>query len=292
MNKNENVLIRLAHGNGGRLTNRLVNDIFIRHFKNPFIEKAMDAAVFLTGQSRLVFTTDTYVIRPLFFPGGNIGKLSICGTANDCTVMGARPLYVSCGFVIEEGFPVLELEKVVISMKEAASEAGVIIVTGDTKVVEKGKADNLFINTSGIGEIETKKINTGNQRINPGDVIIVSGTLGDHAAAVISARKEFPLKLVVESDAAPLWDMIAPILEAVPESIKIMRDPTRGGLATTLNEFVKGTSCSCTIDEKCLPVRDDVKALCELAGFDPIYLANEGKIVIVCDPDAQNIVLQ
>jgi hydrogenase expression/formation protein HypE len=258
----------------------LIEDIFIKHFSNSILKEQTDSAILQVGSSEIAFTTDSFVIDPLFFPGGNIGKLAVCGTVNDLAVSGAVPLYLSVSFIIEEGFPISELEVVVESLASEAKKAGVLIVTGDTKVVNKGKCDKLFINTAGIGKI-TKKDSFISKAldIQAGDVIIVNGTIGDHGMAVMNARESFNFKTNVESDCASLNHMIREVLDKY--SVKFMRDPTRGGVATVLNELVAKTKLGIEIEESSLPINPGVKAMCELLGFDPLHIANEGKVLIV-----------
>jgi hydrogenase expression/formation protein HypE len=258
----------------------LIEDIFIKHFSNSILKEQTDSAILQVGSSEIAFTTDSFVIDPLFFPGGNIGKLAVCGTVNDLAVSGAEPLYLSVSFIIEEGFPINELEVIVESLAEEAKKAGVLIVTGDTKVVNKGKCDKLFINTAGIGRIKQKDSHVSKALdIKPGDVIIVNGTIGDHGMAVMNARESFNFKTNVESDCASLNHMIREVLNI--SSVKFMRDPTRGGVATVLNELVGKTKLGIEIDESSLPINPGVKAMCELLGFDPLHIANEGKVLIV-----------
>jgi hydrogenase expression/formation protein HypE len=274
--------ILLAHGSGGRLSHDLIEKNFLPSLTNPVLAKLDDSAVFdLSG--RLAFTTDSYVVSPIFFPGGDIGKLAVCGTVNDLSMSGAAPLYLSLSFIIEEGLTIGELKKVVGSVKAATDEAGVKIVTGDTKVVNRGSADKLFINTSGIGIIpEGVEISGANARV--GDKIILSGNIGDHGIAVMSQREGLKFSVPVQSDCAPLNKLVSEMLKA---SLKIncLRDPTRGGLATTLNEFARQSGIGVTIEEEKIPVRDGVRAACELLGFDPLYVANEGKLVAIVAPD-------
>ena len=258
----------------------LIKDIFIKHFSNSILKEQTDSAILQVGSSEIAFTTDSFVIDPLFFPGGNIGKLAVCGTVNDLAVSGAEPLYLSVSFIIEEGFPIGELEVIVESLAAEAKKAGVLIVTGDTKVVNKGKCDKLFINTAGIGRITNKDSFISKALdIQAGDVIIVNGTIGDHGMAVMNARESFNFKTNVESDCASLNHMIREVLDKY--SIKFMRDPTRGGVATVLNELVGKTKLGIEIDESSLPINLGVKAMCELLGFDPLHIANEGKVLIV-----------
>jgi len=279
--------ILLAHGSGGRLAHDLVEKSFIKTLANPLLARLDDSAVFnLSG--RLAFTTDSYVVSPIFFPGGDIGKLAICGTVNDLAMSGARPLYLSLAFIIEEGLSLAELEQVVNSVRLAAGEAGVEIVTGDTKVVPRGSADRLFINTAGVGLIP-EGVDIGGDKAQPGDKVILSGAIGDHGIAVISQREGLSFATTLKSDCAPLGGLVADMLNASP-NINCLRDPTRGGLATTLNELARQSKVSIRIEEKNIPVREEVLGACEMLGFDPLYVANEGKLVaIVPDKDAARI---
>jgi hydrogenase expression/formation protein HypE len=266
----------------------LITKSFVSTLSNPILEKLDDSAVFdLNG--RLAFTTDSYVVSPIFFPGGDIGKLAVCGTVNDLSMTGARPLYLSLSFIIEEGLLMADLEKIVNSISQAATEAGVKIVTGDTKVVNKGNADRLFINTSGVGVVP-RGIDISGANARPGDRVIVSGTLGDHGMAVLSQREGIRFQVPVPSDCAPLNKMVAEML-ATGAEIHCLRDPTRGGLATTLNEFAQQSRVGIRIDELSLPVNPAVLGACELLGFDPLYVANEGKLVAVVAPDNADRVL-
>jgi len=279
--------ILLAHGSGGQLMHDLIKKSFVSTLSNPILEKLDDSAVFdLNG--RLAFTTDSYVVSPIFFPGGDIGKLAVCGTVNDLSMTGATPLYLSLSFIIEEGLLLADLTKIVNSINEAAIEAGVKIVTGDTKVVDKGSADRLFINTSGVG-IVPQGVDISGANARPGDKVIVSGTLGDHGMAVLSQREGIRFQVPVPSDCAPLNKMVAEML-ATGAKIHCLRDPTRGGLATTLNEFAQQSRVGIRIDELSLPVNPAVLGACELLGFDPLYVANEGKLVAVVAPgDADRV---
>jgi hydrogenase expression/formation protein HypE len=285
--KEQNIL--LGHGSGGRLMHQLIADMFLKHFSNSILNEQTDSAILEVGISEIAFTTDSFVIDPIFFPGGNIGKLAVCGTVNDLAVSGAQPLYISVSFIIEEGFPVSDLETIVISLAAEAKKAGVMIVTGDTKVVNKGKCDKIFINTAGIGRMNKKNIQISKAvNINPGDVIIINGTIGDHGMAVMNARESFNFRTAIESDCASLNHMIAEVLENY--FVKFMRDPTRGGVATVLNELAEKISLGIEISESDLPVKNGVKALCELLGFDPLHTANEGKVIIVtAEQEAQKI---
>ena len=282
--------ISLSHGSGGKLSQDLITYLFKENFDNKILNRLEDSAVFELNGQRFAFTTDSYVIQPIFFPGGDIGKLAVCGTVNDLSVMGARPLYLSCSLIIEEGLDKNILEKIILSMKKTAQEAGVKIVTGDTKVVGKGNADKIFINTSGIGTIE-KGIDLGREKIRIGDKIILSGTIGDHATAVLSSRVGLEFQTKIKSDCAFLSGLIGSILK-FKDKIKFMRDPTRGGLASVLNEMVAGKSFGALLDEDKIPVKDEVIGFCELLGYDPLYLANEGKVIVVTAPRIANEVLK
>ena len=279
--------ILLAHGSGSRLSHELIEKNFLPPLANPLLAKLDDSAVFdLSG--RLAFTTDSYVVNPIFFPGGDIGKLSVCGTINDLAMSGATPLYLSLSLIIEEGLTLSELTRIVKSIKAAAEEAGVNIVTGDTKVVNRGSADKLFINTAGIGVVPPG-IDISGTNAKIGDKIILSGTIGDHGIAVMSQREGLKFSVPVQSDCAPLNKLVSQMLEISPQ-INCLRDPTRGGLATTLNELAKQSKVGIRIEEDKIPVRDGVRAACELLGFDPLYVANEGKLVaIVAADDAEKI---
>jgi hydrogenase expression/formation protein HypE len=275
--------ITLAHGSGGKMSQDLIRDVFMKHLGNETLNKVDDAAVLQAGTGKIAFTTDTFVIKPVFFPGGNIGNLAVCGTVNDLAVTGAKPVALSAGFIIEEGFSINDLEAIVISMSECAKEAGVQIVTGDTKVVGKGEADGIFINTSGIGTIEAS-VDLDVSKISVGDKVIVTGTLGDHALAILSKREGLSFETALISDSAPLNKMLIGLVEEVP-MIKFMRDPTRGGVAATLNEISNDRDFGILLDENTLPVSEGVAGACELLGMDPLYLANEGKALVVVGKD-------
>ncbi len=281
--------ILLAHGSGGKLAHDLVEKSFVKTLANPLLDKLNDSAVFdLSG--RLAFTTDSYVVSPIFFPGGDIGKLAVCGTVNDLAMSGAKPLYLSLSFIIEEGLALSELKKVVNSVQQAAGEAGVEIITGDTKVVPKGSADKLFINTAGVGVVpEGVDISGSNAR--PGDKVILSGTIGDHGIAVISQREGLSFATNLKSDCAPLGGLVTGMIAASP-NIHCLRDPTRGGLATSLNELAKQSKVSIRIEEEKIPVREEVLAACEMLGFDPLYVANEGKLVAIVPPEDADKILK
>lgn len=284
--------ILLAHGSGGRLSHELVEQLFVRHFANPTLLPLDDSAVVQisrpdgpAAEVRLAFTTDSYVVSPLFFPGGDIGRLAVCGTVNDLAMSGAQPLWLSAGFIIEEGLPLSDLERVVTSMSATAGQAGVQIVTGDTKVVERGSADRLFINTAGIGVVP-HGVQIAGDRARRGDAVIISGTVGDHGMTIMTQREGLRFQSPLESDCAPLNGLVQGLLEAVPpETVHCLRDPTRGGLATTLNELAGRSGVGIEIEEMALPVRKAVRGACELLGLDPLYVANEGKMIAIVAPE-------
>ncbi|HEX8144074.1 MAG TPA: hydrogenase expression/formation protein HypE [Pyrinomonadaceae bacterium] len=286
--------ITLAHGSGGRAMHELVEGLFLEYLRNPLLEVLEDQAVFEIanggGASRLAFTTDSYVVTPIFFPGGDIGRLAVNGTVNDLVMSGARPLYLSAGFILEEGFPIADLRRILASMREASDEAGVSVVTGDTKVVQKGSADKIFINTAGIGVIESG-IRLSASRAEVGDKVIVSGLVGDHGTTIMIARGELELETEVESDTAPLGTLVREMIEEAArtgsqDAIHCLRDPTRGGLATTLNEIALSSEVCIEIQEDLIPVREEVKGACEILGLDPLYVANEGKLVAIVSAGA------
>ncbi|WP_071459878.1 hydrogenase expression/formation protein HypE [Bacillus massilinigeriensis] len=273
--------ISLAHGDGGELSHQLIKNVFIKAFGHR--DKAMfDAASLTLPGNEIAVTTDSFVIKPIFFPGGSIGKLAVAGTVNDLAVSGARPLYLACGFVIEEGYRLSDLKRIVADMALEAKKAGVAIVAGDTKVVERGSADGVYINTTGIGVYEDEK--KPNLAFKTGDAVIISGTIGDHGMAILGARGELGITVPVESDCASLNSMLMKIVKDV-EDVRIMRDPTRGGLATTLVEITEDFSITITIKESSIPVREEIDGMCELIGFDPLYVANEGKAIIIVAED-------
>lgn len=281
--------ILLAHGSGGKLAHDLVERSFLQALSNPILAKLDDSAVF-DFEGRLAFTTDSYVVNPIFFPGGDIGKLAVCGTVNDLAMSGAKPLYLSLSFIIEEGLLRSELERIVGSIQEVAEEAEVKIVTGDTKVVHRGSADKLFINTAGLGIIP-EGVNVSGSNARPGDKVILSGPIGDHGIAVLSQREGLSFSTKLESDCAPLNTLVAEMLK-VSKNIHCLRDPTRGGLATTLNELATQSKVSIRIEEERIPVREEVLAACEMLGFDPLYIANEGKLVAIVPAEDANRVLE
>jgi len=269
--------VMMAHGGGGTLMHRLLEDVFGKAFSNPILDTRHDSAQFTVPPGRLAMTTDSYVVRPIFFPGGDIGSMAVHGTVNDLAMSGARPLYLSCGFIIEEGLPMETLWRVVCSMRDAAKKCGVQIVTGDTKVVDKGKGDGLFINTTGIGIIEHEKI-ISPQNVQPGDAILVSGDLGQHGMAIMAVREGLQFESAIESDSAPV---AAPVLALVNAGIEIhcLRDLTRGGLASALNEIAEAAGVKIAVEQKNIPVREDVHAACEMLGLDPLHVANEGRFI-------------
>ncbi len=280
--------IQLCHGNGGSHTMELINNIFYKHFYNPILSQGLDAAVLEVGKERIAFTTDTFVVKPIFFSGGDIGKLSICGTINDLVVVGAKPLYISCGMIIEEGFDIGLLERIAASMEETANLAGVKIVTGDTKVVEKGAVDQLFINTSGIGQIHD---NYHIKEILPGDQIIVTGTIAEHGTTIAIEQYKLKVKGDFRSDCASLHEILK-YLEDYMGHIKFMRDPTRGGIATTLNELAVHSRHGIRIVEKNIPIRKEVTVINELLGLDPLYIACEGRMILVVAKEKSREILR
>jgi hydrogenase expression/formation protein HypE len=269
----------MAHGAGGRLSQELTARIFMPHLRNAFLDQLDDQAKFDVVQGRMAFSTDTYVVSPLFFPGGNIGELAVNGTVNDLAVGGAVPLYLGAGFILEEGLPLAELEAIVKSMADAARRAGVMIVAGDTKVVQKGQCDRIFINTSGVGFIR-EGIDLSCRNLRPGDAVVVSGTVGDHGMAVMTTREGLSFQSRISSDTAALNGMIHAVLDLVP-GVHAMRDPTRGGVAATLNELASSSSVGIELDESSIPVHEEVRGAAELLGIDPLTVANEGKVLIV-----------
>ncbi len=300
--------ITLAHGSGGRAMHELVEGLFLEYLRNPILEVLEDQAVFevsgtntkdsdshARGSTKLAFTTDSYVVDPIFFPGGDIGKLAVNGTVNDLCVSGARPLYLSAGFILEEGFPIEDLKRIVQSMRAAATEAGVEIVTGDTKVVQRGSADKIFINTSGIGVIESS-VNISAARAQVGDKVIVSGLVGDHGTTIMIARGELELETDIESDTAPLNSLVKDMLDEAArissvDAVHCLRDPTRGGVATTLNEIALSSEVCIEIYEELIPVREEVKGACEILGLDPLYVANEGRLIAIVSTDIAEAVI-
>lgn len=280
--------VTLAHGDGGELAHKLIKQVFVNAFGN--VDAARFDATFLSaGDGRIAVTTDSFVIHPLFFPGGDIGKIAVAGTINDLSVAGSRPLWLTAGFIIEEGFPLADLRKIVRSLADEAKQAGVRVVAGDTKVVEKGGADGLFINTTGIG-LQREASGIHPERIESGDSVIVSGTVGDHGIAILAARGELGLMTDLQSDCAPLNRMVDRVLESSAD-VKMMRDPTRGGVATTLVEIAEDFQATIEIEEVSIPIKNEVTGACDLLGFDPLYLANEGKVILIVARNDQARVL-
>lgn len=291
----EHKQIVLGHGSGGKLTADLIDKIFLPAFRNPVLDKLDDQAVITIAGTRLAFTTDSFVVTPIFFPGGDIGKLAVHGTVNDLAMSGARPLYLSAAFILEEGLSVEDLRRVVESMRSAAQQAGVQFVTGDTKVVNRGKGDQIFITTAGIGMIEGD-FTISADRARPGDKILLSGFLGDHGMTIMSQRENLEFEGAIESDCASLYGLVAamlatPLVEGDKNFIHCLRDPTRGGAATTLNEIAKSSGVGMLLNETAIPVRESVKGACEVLGLDPLYVANEGKLVAVVAPPMAEAVL-
>lgn len=285
--------VDMNHGAGGRASAQLIEALFARAFDNPALREGNDGAVLPAPPAghRLVLATDAHVISPLFFPGGDIGALSVHGTVNDVAMMGAQPLYLSASFILEEGLPLADLKRIVDSMAAAAREAGVAIVTGDTKVVEQGHGDGVFISTTGAGWLPPGR-RLGGDQARPGDVVLVSGPIGDHGVAVLSQRESLAFETAIVSDSAALNGLTTAMLAAVPEgSVRVLRDPTRGGLATTLNEITRQSGVGITLDEAKIPVRAQVEAACELLGLDPLYVACEGRLVAICAPDVADQLL-
>ena len=282
--------IEMIHGSGGRAMAQLIEELFLAAFDNAWLAAQNDSACLALPAGRMVMATDSHVVSPLFFPGGDIGCLSVHGTVNDVAMAGARPLYLSASFILEEGFPLQELKRIVDSMAGAARAAGVPIVTGDTKVVERGKGDGVFITTTGIGVVP-EGVNISGDRARPGDRILVSGMLGDHGVAVMAQRENLGFATSIQSDTAALHGLVAAMIEVAPD-IHVLRDPTRGGLATTLNEIARQSGAGMMIEEAKLPVREEVAAACELLGLDPLYVANEGKLVCICAAEDADRLLQ
>jgi hydrogenase expression/formation protein HypE len=283
-------VVTLSHGAGGEVMRRFIRDLMVAEFKNEYLALLPDAALLTVPNSELAFTTDSYVVKPIEFPGGDIGKLAVCGTVNDLAVMGAKPQFLSAAFILEEGLDLSVIERIVKSMAKAAREAGVQIVTGDTKVTARGESDGIFINTSGIG---VRPLGKGlcRRTVAAGDAIIVSGTMGDHGAAILCARESLAFKTKIESDCAALNGLIESVLNEC-DGVEWMRDPTRGGLAATLVELTEEKAYGVLIEEAAVPVRDSVQAVCELLGFDPFHLANEGKVVMVVDAAQADMALR
>lgn len=284
-----NGLVEMSHGSGGRSSARLIDELFVRHFDNSLLNQGNDQASFPVAAGRMVISTDGHVVSPLFFPGGDIGSLSVHGTINDVCMSGAVPRYLAASFIIEEGFPLAELEAIVISMAAASKAAAVPIVTGDTKVVERGKGDGVFITTTGVGAV-AEGINISGDLASAGDVVIISGCIGDHGIAILSSREGLSFDTSIQSDSAALHTLVASMVEQVPK-IHCLRDPTRGGLATTLNELCRQSNVGMMITERSIPIKAEVQAACELLGLDPLYIANEGKLLCICPAEHANTLL-
>lgn len=282
--------IVLGHGSGGKLSAELIEKVFVSRFSNPTLEAMNDSALLEIAGARLAFTTDSFVVTPLFFPGGDIGSLAVNGTVNDLAVAGATPLYLSAAFILEEGLATADLERVVDSMRAAAKTAGVQLVTGDTKVVNRGKGDQVFITTTGIGQL-IPGAQLAAHRARPGDAILLSGFIGDHGITILSQREELDFEAELRSDCAALNGLTAAMLAEAPQAIRCMRDPTRGGVASTLNEIAKRSGVGMMIDEDAIPVHDTVRGACEMLGLDPLYVANEGKLIAIVAADAAHDIL-
>ncbi len=282
--------IDMTHGSGGRASAQLIDELFVKYFDNDMLRQSNDQAMFEVSKGRMVISTDGHVVSPLFFPGGDIGALSVHGTINDVAMSGAKPLYLSAGFIIEEGFPQRDLERIVVSMANASRQAGVPVVTGDTKVVERGKGDGVFITTTGVGVVP-EGIDISGDKAGAGDVILVNGSIGDHGVAIMSSRENLEFETTIESDSAALHGLIADMVQAVPD-IHCLRDPTRGGLATTLNELCRQSGVGMVLDEEAIPIKGQIAAACELLGLDPLYVANEGKLVCICPQEHADVLLK
>ncbi len=282
--------IIMGHGSGGKLSHDLIENLFLRYFDNPILRAGNDAGIIdASSDQKMVVSTDSQVVRPLFFGGGDIGRLAICGTVNDVAMMGAQPLYLTAGFILEEGLDLSVLERVVSSMCAAADEAGIQIIAGDTKVVDRGLADGLYINTSGIGRVPND-IQIDGSQAKPGDVVILSGPIGDHGIAVLEARGELGIETNIQSDVAPLNQLVQAILHS-SRQVHVLRDPTRGGLASSLNEIARQSEVAIYLNEDAIPVRPAVAAACEILGFDPLYIANEGKLLAIVDANEADVIL-
>ena len=283
--------IDMGHGASGRAAAQLIEELFLAAFDNEWLRQGNDGASFeIPAGHRMVMATDGHVVSPLFFPGGDVGSLSVHGTINDVAMCGARPLYLSASFILEEGFPLADLKRIVDSMAAASRAAGVPVVTGDTKVVEKGKGDGVFIATTGIGVVP-HGVDVSGANARPGDVVLLSGTIGEHGVAVLSQRESLEFETTLQSDSAALHTLVAAMLAAAPGGVRVLRDPTRGGLATTLNEVARQSKVGMLLDEAAIPVLPQVDAACELLGLDPLYIANEGKLIAVCAPEAADAVI-
>ena len=278
-----NDTVLLGHGSGGTLSADLIRDVFLASFQNPILDRLEDQAIVSVNGTRLAFTTDSFVVKPLFFPGGDIGSLAVHGTVNDLAMGGAKPLFLSAAFILEEGLSMDVLRRVVYSMREAAAGAGVAIVTGDTKVVEKGSGDQLFINTTGIGEVP-EGLNLSANHARPGDAVLVNGTIGDHGIAILAQRAGLEFDSCIRSDSAALHGLVSDML-TVNHNIRCMRDPTRGGISSSLNEIAAGSKVGIELVERAIPIREEVRGACEMLGLDPLYVANEGKLIAIVPPE-------
>lgn len=281
--------ILLGHGSGGKLSAELIRDVFLPAFHNPTLARLDDQAIVNVNGARLAFTTDSFVVKPLFFPGGDIGSLAVHGTINDLAMGGAQPLFLSAAFILEEGLPMADLRRIVESLQRAAAAAGVQVVTGDTKVVEKGSGDGLFVNTTGIGVV-ADGVNLSADQARPGDKVLLSGSIGEHGIAILAQREGLEFESAVESDSAALHTLVAEMLRASP-AIRCMRDPTRGGLSSTLNEIAAQSGVGIELEERAIPVREEVKGACEMLGLDPLYVANEGRLVAIVEANAADAAL-
>ncbi|MHC5024250.1 MAG: hydrogenase expression/formation protein HypE [Planctomycetota bacterium] len=282
--------VTLAHGGGGRMTQQLIERMFLRAFGNPALEALHDGTTIDVERSRLAFSTDSFVISPLFFPGGDIGSLAVHGTVNDLAMCGAQPLGLSVGLILEEGLPMDDLWRIVCSLRDAAATAGVPVLTGDTKVVDRGKGDGVFINTTGIGRVRAGA-DIAPRRARPGDSVLVNGPIADHGIAIMSVREGLEFETTIESDSAPLHDLVERMLEAGGDAVHVLRDPTRGGVASALNEIASSSGVGIRLTESDVPVREEVRGACEILGFDPLYVANEGKCLAIVDAAATDAVL-
>jgi hydrogenase expression/formation protein HypE len=282
--------VLLAHGSGGKMMRSLIEEVFLDQFDDDVLLRMEDAATLDVPGTRIAFSTDTYTVSPLFFPGGDIGRLAVCGTVNDVATSGAKPLYMSVGFVLEEGLLIEDLKRILVSMASSAKEAGVRIVTGDTKVVERGHGDGVYVNTAGVGALDDDRELSGSS-VQPGDKVLVSGTLGDHGIAVVSKREGLTFETDIETDAAPLNHLVEAVLDAAPDT-RCFRDPTRGGLASTLNELAEASGVTVEVDESAVPVKEQVKGACEMLGYDVFQVANEGKMVVVVPADQADAALE
>ncbi len=289
--RSDDAQVLLAHGGGGRMSQRLIDEVFVAAFRNPHLEALHDGARLDLESGRVAFSTDTFVIGPLFFPGGDIGSLAVHGTVNDVAMCGARPVALSAGFILEEGLPMDTLKRVVASMAEAARAAGVPIVTGDTKVVDRGKGDGVFINTTGIGLV-AEGIQVAPSRAQAGDCILLSGGIAEHGIAIMSVREGLEFETTLESDSAALHDMVAAMLDAGGDGVHVLRDPTRGGVASAVNEIAREARLGARLREVALPLREEVRGACEILGLDPLYVANEGKCLAIVDRQVAEAVLE